>query len=59
MFGAYFLILNGDVIIAVVVAFLAIAKRTIDVMTTQTNKLEWWMILKISLWTNAGVPKHL
>ena len=26
---------------------------------TQTNKLEWWMILKISLRKKAGVPKTL
>ena len=26
---------------------------------TQTNKLEWWMILKISLKGKAGVPKTL
>ena len=26
---------------------------------TQTNKLEWWMILKISLRTKAGVLKTL
>ena len=40
----------------------AIAKRASDVMTQtrlrQTN-LEWWMILKISLRTKAGVPKTL
>ena len=35
-----------------------IAKRTSDVMT-RTNKLEWWMILKISLRAKAGVPKTL
>ena len=26
---------------------------------TQTNKLEWWMILKISLRAKGGVPKTL
>ena len=26
---------------------------------TQTNKLEWWMILKISLRAKAGFPKTL
>ena len=26
---------------------------------TQTNKLEWWMILKISLRAKARVPKTL
>ena len=26
---------------------------------TQTNKLEWWIILKISLRAKAGVPKTL
>ena len=26
---------------------------------TQTNKLEWWMILKISLRVKAGFPKTL
>ena len=26
---------------------------------TQTNKMEWWMILKISLRVIAGVPKTL
>ena len=35
-----------------------IAKRASDVMT-QTNKLEWRMILKISLRAKAGVPKTL
>ena len=35
-----------------------IAKRASDVMT-QTNKLEWWMVLKISLRVKAGVPKTL
>ena len=35
-----------------------VAKRASDVMT-QTNKLEWWMILKISLRVKAGVPKTL
>ena len=33
-------------------------QRSSDVMT-QTNKLEWWMILKISLRAKAGVPKTL
>ena len=35
-----------------------IAKGTGDVMT-QTNNLEWWMILKISLREKAGDPKTL
>ena len=35
-----------------------IAKRANGVMT-QTNKLEWWMILKISLRAKAGAPKTL
>ena len=30
-----------------------------DSNKTQTNKLEWWMILKISLRAKAGVPKTL
>ena len=40
---------------------LAIAKREWrhDSDKTQTNKLEWWMILKISLRAKAGVPKTL
>ena len=31
----------------------------LDSDKTQTNKLEWWIILKISLQTKAGVPKTL
>ena len=40
----------------------SIAKRASDVMTpdrTQTNKLEWWMILKISLRAKVGVSETL
>ena len=41
--------------------FSPIARRTSDVMTQtrQTNKLEWWMLLKISLTAKAGIPKTL
>ena len=41
---------------------LGIAKRASDVMTqtrTRTNKLEWWMILKISLRAKALVKRKL
>ena len=42
---------------------LSIAKRASDVMTQtrlrQTNKLEWWLILKISLRAKAGFPQTL
>ena len=30
-----------------------------DIDNNQTNKLEWWMILKISLRAKAGIPKTL
>ena len=44
----------------VFIAFNSVAhKWRHDSDKTQTNKLEWWMILKISLRAKGGVPKTL